>query len=66
MGRLEKFQDPMTADELSRHWRVSADTVRAICEEGKLPGAYRVRKQWRIPKRAIECYESKAGEEIAS
>jgi hypothetical protein len=40
---------------LGRH----ASTVRAMCERGELPGAYRQhQREWRIPPAAIDSYRS--------
>lgn len=29
-------------------------TIRAMCERGEIPGAYRAGKWWRIPRESIE------------
>lgn len=44
--------DVMTADELARFERVAVQTIRKDLEAGKIAGAYRRGRAWRISKRA--------------
>ncbi|WP_145397020.1 helix-turn-helix domain-containing protein [Paracoccus sulfuroxidans] len=48
---------PWTPDSLAAHWECSAETVRAMIRDGKLP-AFRVGGNgWRIRAETVEAYE---------
>lgn len=66
MSGLERFQDPMTPADLAKHWRLSDETIRAMCRDGKIPGAFPVGTQWRIPKSAVLAYEKSMADAVAS
>ena len=36
-------------EEVANYYDVTADTIRRLCREGKIPGAKQIGKQWRIP-----------------
>ena len=63
MTKLERYPDPMKPVELARHWRCSPDTVVRLCEDGEITGAFKVRRQWRIPHSAVLEYEQEANGE---
>lgn len=52
-------QDPMSVAELSARWRANPKTVWRLVAQGKLPGAFRVGRQWRVPLADVEAYEAK-------
>ena len=41
--------DYMTVQEAARLWGVSDRRVTVLCKEGRLPGAEKTGKSWRIP-----------------
>jgi excisionase family DNA binding protein len=43
-----------TAEEVADYYRVSADTIRKLCRDGKIPGAKQIGRQWRIPAKFLE------------
>jgi excisionase family DNA binding protein len=45
-----------TPAELAQRWKVSAETVRAMCREGVL-GSFPVGRQIRIPESAARAYQ---------
>lgn len=47
----EELPDVATVAELAAYERVDARTLRADLEEGKVPGAYRRGRSWRIVTR---------------
>jgi excisionase family DNA binding protein len=46
--------DYLTAEEVARHFRVSSETIRKLCKDGKIPGARQIGRQWRIPSWFLE------------
>ena len=44
----------MTAQEAARRWRISDRRVRALCSQGKIPGAYKDRKSYQIPAGTVK------------
>ncbi len=55
----------MTAKQASEKWGISDRRIRVLCSEGKIPGAYREGRGWKIPvdarKPADGRYKSKEG-----
>lgn len=46
-----------TVEQLAARFERSPSTVRAWCEAGLLPGAYRLRgREWRVPESAVEAF----------
>ncbi len=43
-----------SAEEVAQYYDVTADTIRRLCREGKIPGAKQIGKQWRIPKAYLQ------------
>jgi excisionase family DNA binding protein len=41
-------------EEVAQYYDVTADTIRRLCREGKIPGAKQIGKQWRIPKEYLQ------------
>ncbi|MFL5625946.1 MAG: helix-turn-helix domain-containing protein [Ktedonobacteraceae bacterium] len=46
--------DYLTAEEVAKHFRVSPETIRRLCKDGKIPGARQIGRQWRIPAKFLE------------
>jgi excisionase family DNA binding protein len=64
MGKtIVDYPERMTADQVATFWAVSPETVRLLCREGKLPGAFLVGSQWRIPKAGVLDYERRMADE---
>lgn len=42
----------MTAKQAAKEWGISDRRVRVLCSEGKISGAIREGRSWRIPKDA--------------
>ena len=38
-----------TINEIAEKWGISDRRVRVLCSEGKIPGAYREGRSWKIP-----------------
>jgi excisionase family DNA binding protein len=47
-----------TSTELSRRLRYSSEDIRKLCDEGRLPGAFRkgAGAHWRIPESAVQAF----------
>ena len=41
-------------EEVAEYYDVTADTIRRLCREGKIPGAKQIGKQWRIPREYLQ------------
>ena len=41
-------------EEVATYYDVTADTIRRLCREGKIPGAKQIGKQWRIPAKFLQ------------
>jgi len=48
----------ITARQAAKNWGVSDRRVRVLCEEGKIPGAFKEGKSYRIP---YECDTDDSG-----
>lgn len=46
--RLEDYPDPLTLDEVAQLERTSRETIRRLAAAGKIPGAYRLGRDWRF------------------
>lgn len=44
----------ITVKEAAEKWNISDRRVRALCQEGKIPGAYRDGRAWKIPNDAVK------------
>ena len=52
----------MTVQELADRFGRCPSTVRAWCEAGRLPGAYKLRgREWRIPAVALRLFQDQEG-----
>ncbi len=52
----------LTVAEFGRLFTRTPSTVRLWCEQGKIPGAWKLSgKQWRIPRQSIEQFRQKQG-----
>ena len=47
-------RDYYTVEEVAHHFRVSEETVRNLCKDGKIQGARKIGRQWRIPASYVE------------
>jgi excisionase family DNA binding protein len=45
-------------EEVAEYYDVTADTIRRLCREGKIPGATQIGKQWRIPREYLQRHTS--------
>lgn len=41
-------------EEVATYYDVTAETIRRLCREGKIPGATQIGKQWRIPREYLQ------------
>ncbi len=41
-------------EEVAAYYDVTAETIRRLCRENKIPGAVQVGKQWRIPRAYLQ------------
>ena len=41
-------------EEVAGYYDVTAETIRRLCREGKIPGAKQIGKQWRIPREYLQ------------
>lgn len=50
----------LTVRDVARHLNLRGETVRAMCGDGRLPGAFKLhdgpRAEWRIPRTALPDY----------
>lgn len=44
----------MSVKEIAEKWGISDRRVRILCSEGKIPGAHRKGREWRIPEDAVK------------
>jgi hypothetical protein len=49
----------LTCEDVGQLFDRSASTVRAWCAAGQFPGAYRLGREWRIPRGAIEAFQER-------
>ena len=47
----------LTPTDLADRWRVTADVVAQMCRDGRLPGAFKAGREWRISTAALHAYE---------
>lgn len=47
---------PLTSEEVAEMLRVTPRTILNLADEGKLPGAFRVGKQWRFSRSKLREY----------
>ncbi len=59
VGPVDERPHLLILADLARHYRRSVSTVRAWCEAGRFPGAYRLnRKGWRVPAAALAQFDA--------
>lgn len=46
-----------TEEELAERWRTSVDMVQRMCRDGRLRGAYKVGREWRVTGEAVIAHE---------
>lgn len=56
---------PFTVEDLAKHWRVSASTVRRLIASGEL-ATFRVGAQLRVPAEAVDAYEARTATAVAA
>jgi len=44
--------DYLSAKEVAKRWNISRRRVQILCEEGRIPGAFKLSDVWVIPKDA--------------
>ncbi|WP_169732881.1 helix-turn-helix domain-containing protein [Haloechinothrix halophila] len=44
----------MTTQEVAQQWGVTDRVVRRMCASGRIPGAFRLGRDWFIPRTSIE------------
>lgn len=58
--RLPDIEDILTPDQTAARLQIPKKTVIALCAQGRLAGAFKAGRRWRIPGRAVRLM---AGEE---
>jgi excisionase family DNA binding protein len=54
-GEVKMQEKPFySPEEVAEYYDVTADTIRRLCREGKIPGAKQIGKQWRIPREYLQ------------
>ena len=43
--------DYVAPEDIAEHYSVSTETVRRWCREHRVPGAFQLGRQWRIPRK---------------
>lgn len=56
----------LTCDEVGQLLHRTAGTVRGWCAAGRFPGAYRLGREWRIPRGAITAFQERLARGDAS
>lgn len=51
--KLPEPDEVLTPDEVAAHLDIPRKTVVALCADGRLAGAFKAGRQWRIPGRAV-------------
>jgi len=46
------MMDYLSAKEVAKRWNISRRRVQILCEEGRIPGAFKLSDVWVIPKDA--------------
>ena len=46
------MMDYLSAKEIAEKWNISRRRVQILCEEGRIPGAFKLSDVWVIPKDA--------------
>lgn len=44
----------ITVKQMAKKWSISSRRVRVLCQEGKIPGAYKEGREWKIPFDAVK------------
>lgn len=47
----------LTTTQAAADLQVTAETIAAYCKDGRLPGAYRVGRRWRVPTAALDAFK---------
>lgn len=50
----------LKSDEVAEALRVPETRIRKLCREGRMPGAFRIGKSWRIPADVFEQLQAQA------
>lgn len=48
------MMDYLSAKEIAEKWNISRRRVQILCEEGRIPGAFKLSDVWVIPKDALK------------
>lgn len=63
-GEREELDPLFDVEEVAERFDRCAATVRSWCQDGRLPGAYKLRgRTWRIPASAVRKFEREQAEE---
>jgi excisionase family DNA binding protein len=54
LERFAEFMGYLTSQEVAEALRVPETRIRKLCREGRMPGALRIGKSWRIPADIFE------------
>lgn len=46
-----------TPEELADRWATNTDNVDRMCRQGRIAGAFKVGRQWRLSEEALVAYE---------
>lgn len=55
-----------TAEQVAARWAIETETFNALCRAGRVPGAFKVARWWRLREDALLAIESGAGDPFAS
>lgn len=50
-----------TPEELAVRWATTVDNVSRMCHAGRIPGAFKVGRQWRLAEESLVAYERGGG-----
>ena len=50
----------LTSNEVAEALRVPETRIRKLCREGRMPGAFRIGKSWRIPADIFDKLQAQA------
>lgn len=48
-------------EDLAARWHCLPSTVELMCRQGRIPGAFKVGRQWRLSEEALVAYERGGG-----
>jgi len=54
--------DFLTTKQIAEIWGISANRITILCKEGRIPGAYKIGKQWMLPEDAKKPTDGRTSE----